>query len=112
MAVGASWLLHNLVRCLDFHSTSVSATLRTLLAQQDHAFVCELCHQACLCPNGATEAWISLRDAGSLHDTAVLEFLSVTPVRQCADLSWTDESGVHRGRCLPCYRRAFQGGAH
>jgi len=68
-------------------------------------FVCEWCHQACLRPSGETEARISRRDAVLRHDIAVLEFLSVMSVQQCAESDWTDASGVHGGRCLPCYSR-------
>ena len=68
--------------------------------------MCEWCHQACLRQNGAAEAWAWRRDNGLLKNAAQLVFLSAAPVRPCADSGWTEASGVHTGRCLPCYMRA------
>jgi len=95
-----------LCSCLALRRDSVSATLRSIFPQQNHVYVCEWCHQACLRQNGAAEAWAWRRENGLLKNAAQLVLLSAAPVRPCADSGWTEASEVHRGRCLPCYMRA------
>jgi len=101
-----AWCNHVWLLCLASHSDAASAALRALFSQQDHAFVCVLCHQACLRTNAAAEALVARRDAGLLTNAAQHAFLDAMPQRPCKVAGWKEPSGVHRGSCSACYRRA------
>ena len=101
-----AWCTHVWLSYLAFHSDAASAALRALFSQQDHAFVCVLCHQACLRPSAATEALVARRDAGLLTNAAQHAFLDAMPQCRCKAAGWKEPSGVHRGSCSACYLRA------
>jgi len=82
-------------------------TLRSLIPQVDHVYVCRWCLQACLRQDGAAEAWARRSQYRLLKSAAQLVNLSAAAARPCVDSCWTEASLVHRDGELPNFLGAL-----